>query len=162
MIESGVSSVSSVSIRHRSSPIILRLPDPKGVIGIHDGLLNADGLNAARQVVRSLKAKGAFEPGLIDDGQSTVLWFFNPMPTDHCVCQRERVALLLMIIGINKIDARTILLMCRIRVGVFKYGCGNERLLWKVNLTWHSRARETMAKLLLRRNRIPTPIWIQA
>ena len=43
---------------------------PEHVVGIHDGLLNTDGLSVARQVVDSLRNEGAARATMLADGEA--------------------------------------------------------------------------------------------
>lgn len=47
---------------------------PRRVIGIHDGLLNDDGLAVARQVAASLRSDDTPTTGLLRDGEETRIW----------------------------------------------------------------------------------------
>lgn len=59
----------------RASDLIryVRALRPERVVGIHDGLLNADGLGVARRIVRSLEDEGARHAELLEDGGSITL-----------------------------------------------------------------------------------------
>ena len=48
----------------------VRAVRPELVVGIHDGLLNADGLGVARRVVDSLRDEGAARSALLADGEA--------------------------------------------------------------------------------------------
>ena len=43
---------------------------PELVVGVHDGLLNADGLSVARHVIDSLRDEGATRATMLSDGES--------------------------------------------------------------------------------------------
>ena len=43
---------------------------PELVVGVHDGLLNADGLSVARHVIDSLRDEGATRAAMLSDGES--------------------------------------------------------------------------------------------
>ena len=45
---------------------------PKLVVGIHDGLLNADGLAVARHVIESLRNEGAARATILADGEAII------------------------------------------------------------------------------------------
>ena len=45
---------------------------PKLVVGIHDGLLNADGLAVARHVIESLRNEGAAWATILADGEAII------------------------------------------------------------------------------------------
>ena len=47
----------------------VRAVRPELVVGVHDGLLNADGLGVARRVVDSLRGEGAARSALLADGE---------------------------------------------------------------------------------------------
>ena len=48
----------------------VRAVRPELVVGVHDGLLNADGLGVARRVVDSLRGEGAARSALLADGEA--------------------------------------------------------------------------------------------
>ena len=48
----------------------MRAVRPELVVGVHDGLLNADGLGVARRVVDSLRGEGAARSALLADGET--------------------------------------------------------------------------------------------
>ena len=48
----------------------VRVLRPEHVVGIHDGLLNTDGLSVARQVVDSLRNEGAARATMLADGEA--------------------------------------------------------------------------------------------
>ena len=45
---------------------------PKLVVGVHDGLLNADGLAVARHVIESLRNEGAARATILADGEAII------------------------------------------------------------------------------------------
>ena len=45
---------------------------PKLVVGVHDGLLNADGLAVARHVIESLRNEGTARATILADGEAII------------------------------------------------------------------------------------------